>query len=170
MNQQKTGRFLRQLRQEKGLTQEQLAEQFYISSRTVSRWETGSNLPDLEMLIALSDFYATDIREIIDGERKCETMDNETRDTLKKVADYTNQEIRRQKMKMVDMLAGSALLVLYCSLLLVTGAFQSLPQRAFHNLLEFVLGLTLAVLVVNILHLLGVLDAIRQWKYSRKNR
>ena len=41
MNQQKMGEFLKHLRKEKGLTQEQLAEHFYVSSRTVSRWETG---------------------------------------------------------------------------------------------------------------------------------
>ena len=41
MNQKKTGEFLKHLRKEKGLTQEQLAERFYVSSRTVSRWETG---------------------------------------------------------------------------------------------------------------------------------
>ena len=39
MEQQKIGNFLKQLRKEKGLTQEQFAERFYISSRTVSRWE-----------------------------------------------------------------------------------------------------------------------------------
>ena len=52
VNQQKIGEFLKHLRKEQGLTQEQLAEAFYVSSRTVSRWETGSNMPDLEILIA----------------------------------------------------------------------------------------------------------------------
>ena len=42
MEQQKIGIFLKQLRKEKGLTQEQFAEHFYISSRTVSRWEKRS--------------------------------------------------------------------------------------------------------------------------------
>lgn len=41
MNQQKIGVFLKHLRKDKGLTQEQLAEHFCVSSRTVSRWETG---------------------------------------------------------------------------------------------------------------------------------
>ena len=45
MDQKKTGYFLKQLRNEKKLTQEQLAEKFQITSRTVSRWETGSNMP-----------------------------------------------------------------------------------------------------------------------------
>ena len=98
MNQQKTGEFLKHLRKEQGLTQEQLAEAFYVSSRTVSRWETGSNMPDLEILIELADFYHVDIREIIDGGRKSEIMDNETKDTLKKVAEYAveEKELRRK--------------------------------------------------------------------------
>ncbi len=50
MSQQKTDKFLKHLRKEKGLTQEQLAEHFYVSSRTVSRWETDSNMPDLDSL------------------------------------------------------------------------------------------------------------------------
>ena len=95
MNQQKMGEFLKHLRKEKGLTQEQLAEHFYISSRTVSRWETGSNMPDVSMLIDLADFYDVDIREIIDGERKSENMNNETKDTLKKVAEYAAEEKKK---------------------------------------------------------------------------
>ena len=69
MNQKNIGSFLKILRKEKNLTQEQLAEQFNVSSRTVSRWETGSNMPDLSLLVELADFYNVDIREIIDGER-----------------------------------------------------------------------------------------------------
>lgn len=41
MNQQKIGGFLKELRNEKNLTQEQLSEKFGVSRRTVSRWETG---------------------------------------------------------------------------------------------------------------------------------
>lgn len=41
MDQQKIGKFLKYLRKDKGLTQEQLAEHFCVSSRTVSRWENG---------------------------------------------------------------------------------------------------------------------------------
>lgn len=43
MDQKKIGEFLRTLRKEKGLTQEQLAEEFNVSGRTVSRWETGDS-------------------------------------------------------------------------------------------------------------------------------
>ena len=70
MDQKKVGSFLRELRKEKQLTQEQLAERFGVTNRSVSRWETGSNMPDLSILVELADFYDVDIRDIIDGERK----------------------------------------------------------------------------------------------------
>ena len=92
MDQKKIGAFLKTLRKEKELTQEQLAEQFNLSDRTVSRWETGVNMPDLSLLVELSEFYHLDIKEIIDGERKGETMDQEIKDTLVKVAEYTDSE------------------------------------------------------------------------------
>ena len=57
MDQQKIGSFLKKLRKEKSLTQEQLAEQLNVSARTVSRWETGTNMPDISLLVVLTDFY-----------------------------------------------------------------------------------------------------------------
>ncbi|MBQ9911662.1 MAG: helix-turn-helix transcriptional regulator, partial [Firmicutes bacterium] len=66
------GNLLKELRKEKGLTQEQLAEQTGVARRTVSRWETGSNLPDLDILMELSDLYEVDLRELLSGERKSE--------------------------------------------------------------------------------------------------
>ena len=92
MDQMKIGNFLKELRKEKGLTQEQLAEHFNVSNRTVSRWENGNNMPDISILIELSEFYEVDIREIIEGERKDENMNEEEKDTLTKVAEYTAAE------------------------------------------------------------------------------
>jgi transcriptional regulator with XRE-family HTH domain len=99
MDQKKTGLFLKELRKEKKLTQEQLAEQFNVSDRTVSRWETGANMPDLSILIEIADFYNVDIREIIDGERRSENMNSDVKETLVKVADYTNTEKKDKEKK-----------------------------------------------------------------------
>ena len=111
MNQVKIGAFLRELRKGKGLTQEQLAEQFNISRRSVSRWETGSNMPDVMLLIEIADFFEVDIREIIDGERKSENMDKE-KETLKKVAEYADAEKFKLKKKISNILKWMSLLIL----------------------------------------------------------
>lgn len=92
IDQVKIGGFLRELRKEKELTQEQLAEKFGVSSRSVSRWENGNTMPELGILVELADYYEVDIKEIIDGERKSESMKKEERETLQKVADYAEAE------------------------------------------------------------------------------
>lgn len=72
MDMQKIGQFLSQLRREHGLTQEQLGDQLGVTNKTVSRWETGTYLPPVEMLQALSDFYGLTINELLSGERLSE--------------------------------------------------------------------------------------------------
>lgn len=92
MDQIKIGNFIQDLRKEKKLTQEKMAEQFGVTRRTVSRWGTGTNLPDLDLLIELADFFEVDLREILDGGRKTEKMNKELEETVHMVADYSNAE------------------------------------------------------------------------------
>lgn len=109
----KIGRFIQTLRKEKGLTQEQLAEHFGVARRTVSRWETGSNMPDLDILMELADFYEVDLREILNGERKNEEMDKELKETVRQVAEYSNEEKEklRRRMHFIFMTGTFAVLV-----------------------------------------------------------
>lgn len=100
MDQKKVGSFFKELRKEKGLTQEKLAEQLNVTGRTISRWETGTNMPDLDILIEIADYYEVDIRELIDGERKSEKMNKEMEETVLKVADYSNEEKNRLMKKL----------------------------------------------------------------------
>ena len=104
MNQQKIGLLLKTLRKEKNLTQEALAETLNVSSRTVSRWETGSNMPDISLLVELSEFYQISIPEIIDGERKSEKMNQETKDIAVKMAEYSKNKLNMEKMKIINAL------------------------------------------------------------------
>ena len=92
MDQIKIGAFLRELRKEHELSQEQLAERFSVSSRSVSRWENGNTMPDISVMIELADFYDIDIRDLLRGERKSENMEEDLKETLEMVADYTEAE------------------------------------------------------------------------------
>ena len=69
MDMSKMGAFLQTLRKEQGLTQEQLGEKLHISSKTISRWETGTYMPPVEMLLALSELYGVSMNELVAGER-----------------------------------------------------------------------------------------------------
>lgn len=86
----KIGAFLRELRKDKNLTQEQLADVFNVSARTVSRWETGSNMPDISILVEIADYYKLDIREIINGERSSSLPDDGSK--IRDVAEYADKD------------------------------------------------------------------------------
>lgn len=113
MDQIKIGSFMKELRKEKGLTQEQLAEQFDVSRRTVSRWETGSNLPNLDILIEMADYYGIELRELLDGERKSEKGNEELKETVLKVAEYNNneKEVKREKLNKCFIIGGICFLI-----------------------------------------------------------
>lgn len=92
MNQQKVGQFLKTLRNEKSITQAELAEILGVSNRSISRWENGTTMPDFDLLIELAKYYEVEVGEILDGERKDKVMDSQTEELLLKVADYNNVE------------------------------------------------------------------------------
>lgn len=124
VDQVKIGTFLKKLRKEKGITQEQLAETLSVSGRTVSRWETGNNMPDISILVDIADYYDISIPEIISGERKSEMMNEEERKIAKTMSDYATTEKEKifKEMKLQSIM-GVCALVLYW-ILHETGAYM----------------------------------------------
>ena len=59
---------LSRLRREKGLTQAELGEKINYSDKSVSKWERGEGVPDLQVMIALSDLYGVSIDEMMGKE------------------------------------------------------------------------------------------------------
>lgn len=72
MDQVKIGKFITQLRKEKGMTQQQLAEKLGVTDRSVSRWENGINLPDASLFDSLCMVLGTQMEELLSGEKKHE--------------------------------------------------------------------------------------------------
>jgi transcriptional regulator with XRE-family HTH domain len=162
MDQKKVGSFLRELRKEKQLTQEQLAERFGVTNRSVSRWETGSNMPDLSILVELADFYDVDIRDIIDGERKGEDMNKEEKERLQLVADYAETEKNTLLMRLrifsivglVSLIAGLVMLVL--------GGDNNLP--VYDYLMGTLMGVAIGALLVAVFYSTGAIENMRKRK------
>lgn len=144
MNQKQIGLFLKELRKQKGLTQGQLAEMLGVSDRSVSRWENGNNMPDLSILVELADYYEIDIREIIDGERKGENMNRELKDTLLKVADYSDTQ--RQKAEKAGNNAFGITFII-CAITIVT-------QLLISNNITMVIGETIIIMIGGMAYLL----------------
>ena len=62
------GNQIRERRQALGLSQEELAQRLYVSRVTVSHWETGKTLPDVQSMLLLANLFGTTIDELVRGD------------------------------------------------------------------------------------------------------
>ncbi|MBS6196303.1 MAG: helix-turn-helix transcriptional regulator [Clostridiales bacterium] len=147
MNQQKTGEFLKELRKQKGLTQAQFAEIVQVSNRTVSRWENGNNMPDLDVLIEIADYYEIDLRELLNGERKSEKMNKEMDETVLKAVDYTYDETERHMKRIHGLLLVGAILVVVSQIINHTELAELVVMR---NISDFAEGAAWGMLICGI--------------------
>ena len=69
MDQGKIGKFIGTVRKQRGLTQEQLGEKIGVTNKTISRWETGKYMPDIDKLQELSAVLDITVNELLAGER-----------------------------------------------------------------------------------------------------
>ena len=162
MDQKKFGSFLRELRKEKQLTQEQLAERFGVTSRSVSRWETDSNMPDLSIQVELADFYDVDIRDIIDGERKGEDMNKEEKERLQLVADYAETEKNTLLMRLrIISIVGLVSLIAGLTMMVISRD-NNLP--VYDYLMGTLMGVAIGALLVAVFYSTGVLENMRKRK------
>ena len=145
MDQLKVGSFLKELRNEKDLTQENLAEQLNVSNRTISRWETGNNMPDISMLVEIAEFYDVSIPEIIDGERKSETMNQETKDTAMKMVEYSKNEGKVVKRKV-----AGYLMTLF-GLFVIVSALSIFPNDSSWGSIYSILGSLILLIGISLL-------------------
>lgn len=159
MEQKKIGRLLKELRKEKGITQEQFAEKFNVSSRTVSRWENGNNMPDLDILIEISDYYGIDLREIFKGERKSDTMDKEIKETVLESVDYANMNAKNNYNKVRFLIGGVIALLAYYLVALGDGGENTLIKNKV--LREFgMLAPAYAIILLLIVELLVIRNGL----------
>jgi transcriptional regulator with XRE-family HTH domain len=149
LDQKKIGALLKKLRTERGLTQEQFAELVMVSNRTVSRWENGNNMPDLDILIQISDYYEIDLRELLDGERKSENMNRELEENVLKAVEYTNCETERYTKKVHRLLFVVAIFWFVSQFIGHTGLAGNNILNAICDFAEgAVCGMTICGLVV----------------------
>ena len=112
MDTKKIGNFLATIRKEKGLTQKELSDRIGVSNKAISRWETGSGLPEISILNLLCDELGISIIEFINGER--DSNDNRQEEVLKTIK-YSNKEIKdkdKKYRKKVCILASISLLII----------------------------------------------------------
>lgn len=160
MDQKKTGEFLKELRTKKQMTQEQVAEKFNVSSRTVSRWETGRNMPDISLLTEIADFYDVDVREIIEGERKSEMMDKEIKDVADKMADYAHNE-KGKLLRVIQVISIIGVVISFLAIMLQTVGYNRPENLSVERTLALLASLAVLVIMsVTTLYVTGLLRKI----------
>ncbi len=158
MDQKKIGSFMKELRNEKQITQEQLSEILGVSNRTISRWETGNNMPDIVLLMEISDFYDIDIRELLNGERENVNMDENTKETVLKVSEYDNEE----NIKMIKIINRCAVVGILSMIVYLVLLFSEPAETALN---DFITGLMLGISLGSL-----IVSAVFTTKYGAKVR
>ncbi len=69
MNQEKIGKFIKDLRIKNNLTQQELASKLGVTYQAVSKWETGKNIPDISVMKQISEYFNINIDEILNGQK-----------------------------------------------------------------------------------------------------
>ena len=90
MNQENIGKFIAELRKEKNMTQQELADKLCVTDRAVSHWENGRRLPDISLLKTLSEEFEISITEILNGHKmSIKELENQ-KELIDKLIDYEN--------------------------------------------------------------------------------
>lgn len=148
MDMKKIGAFLKELRNEKGMTQEQLGERIGVSNKTISRWETGTYMPPVDCLSILSGIYDISINEILAGKRASEEV-------FAKIAEHnitvTLKELEKDQQKferkMMCVLAVTTLLTIIIIILL--------PMETLKDVIVMLLVVAVAF-IANTLNIVAV--------------
>lgn len=161
MDQKKIGIFLKELRREKQLTQEQLAEILGVTNRSVSRWENGVNMPDFDLVIEIAQYYDVSIEEILDGERKNEMIDKKTEQMLLKVADYESHEKQRFSRRVCGLFIAAILAFILYGVLNFTGLDT---KNGYEQIATYAMGIVFGALLVGALYTSGYMAKIQAFK------
>ena len=148
MDTKKIGIFLKELRNKKGMTQEQLGEMVGVSNKTISRWETGNYMPPVDCLNMLSDIYNISINEILAGERA-------SGDAFTKIAEQNitvilkelEKDCRTFEKKMMCILAVTTLLTIIILILL--------PMKTIKDVIVMILVVAVAF-IANALNIVAL--------------
>lgn len=113
MNQEKIGKFIRELRKEKNMTQQELAIKVGVSDKSISKWETGRCLMDLSLIKPVCQILDITVLELLNGERiETDDVNDISNETLEKTLIFTKSEVKRGKRRTTIIMACLFLTIL----------------------------------------------------------
>ena len=111
MNEREIGQFIKTLRLEHNMSQDDLGEIVHVTRQAVSRWETGKSIPDSGILMELSKLFGVSVNEILAGGK--EKNENLEEIALKLVDENNKKKTRIKKIRITFSILFSSILVLF---------------------------------------------------------
>ncbi len=149
MNQQKVGKFLKDLRNEKAITQSELGEHLGVSNRSVSRWENGTTMPDFDLLMEMAQYYGVEVGEILAGERRASEDTEKSEELMLRIAEYNNVEKNFFSKRMCAMFLIAIIGMLVYMIIDLSGYSEVEP---FESIVSAVLGFIWGTLITGLLY------------------
>lgn len=98
MNQEKIGKFIAELRKEKNLTQQELADKLGVTDRAIGNWENGRRLPDYTILKSLCDELGITINDLMSGEKiSKEEYQEKFEENIVNTIDYSSKKLNKYR-------------------------------------------------------------------------
>ena len=112
MDQIKIGKFIATLRKEQNMTQAELAMKLGVTDRAISKWENGRGLPDLSLVISLSEALDVSINELLSGERiEREHYQEKLEENIVQTIEYSNNKVKNTRKTFYVILATVFMIV-----------------------------------------------------------
>ena len=130
----KTGRFIAEVRKERGLTQRELADALCISDKTVSKWETGRGLPEVSLMLPLCGVLGINVNDLLTGERV--TPSDYQKKAEENMMDLMQENAENRKRMALSVICGAITVVAVCALIVIA-AYLPMPAAARIALIVF---------------------------------
>ncbi len=137
-----------------------------VSGRTVSRWETGTNMPDISLLVDIAEIFDVSIPEIINGDRKSEIMEKEVKETVLSLSDYA--EAINKKIKGRLLVLTVIAIVGMIAFVAIESTGLDTPGSIYEKIASEGLGLDFGMLIVLAMYLSGLLGKIKARRKMRR--
>ena len=112
----KLGTIISKLRKEKGLTQKDLADKLNISDKAVSRWETGSSSPSMEMLSRISKFFNVPLNDLITARVSSDDKDD---NLVKEIIQEFSEMNKRNSKRIRTVILATIIIVLILTIAII---------------------------------------------------
>ena len=149
MDQIKIGRFIAQIRKKQSLTQRQLADILGVSDKTISKWETGSGLPEVSLMMPLCDALHINVNELLSGE--CLADADYKKKAEENMMNLVKEREESKKKIILSVIVCALTILSGITIILLSGYFEmELWLRTLLNVIAFIViagGIGVAVVL-----------------------